>query len=107
MICNICGRTIVGKGNNPQPICDTEDERCCDNCYNEYVIPARLIMMHKIDKEPEVGDDIIIIKLAEEKSNNYSLRRGTIEFIDDAGQLHGTWGGLAVIPEEDTFVIVG
>ena len=106
MVCNICGKPIVGYGNNPYPICDTDEERCCDECNNAYVIPARLIMMHRVDKEPEVGDDIIIIKLAGEKSNNYSLRRGTVESIDDIGQLHGTWGGLAVIPEEDTFVVI-
>ncbi len=105
MVCNICGKPIVGYGNNPYPICDTDEERCCDECNDAYVIPARLLMMCKVDKEPEVGDDIIIIKLAGEKSNNYSLRQGTIESIDDIGQLHGTWGGLAVIPTEDTFVI--
>lgn len=31
---------------------------------------------------------------------------GRVEMIDDIGQLHGTWGGLAVIPEEDDFEII-
>ena len=26
---------------------------------------------------------------------------GTVERVDDAGQLHGTWGGLAAIPGVD------
>lgn len=26
---------------------------------------------------------------------------GTVEFVDDAGQLHGTWSGLAAIPGVD------
>ena len=26
--------------------------------------------------------------------------------IDDMGQLHGSWGGLAVIPGEDIFTII-
>lgn len=47
----------------------------------------------------KVGDKIRIIKMAGEPQ--YTGREGTIELIDDAGQLHGTWGGLAVIPEED------
>jgi hypothetical protein len=29
-----------------------------------------------------------------------------IEHIDGIGQLHGTWGGLAVIPEADDFEII-
>ena len=36
----------------------------------------------------------------------YAGRTGTVEFIDSIGQLHGTWGGLAIIPEVDEFVIV-
>ena len=36
----------------------------------------------------------------------YAGRSGTVEFIDSIGQLHGTWGGLAIIPEVDEFEIV-
>lgn len=32
---------------------------------------------------------------------HYEGRVGEIQRIDDAGQLHGTWGGLAVIPGVD------
>lgn len=35
----------------------------------------------------------------------YAGRTGTVEFIDSIGQLHGTWGGLAIIPEVDEFEI--
>lgn len=27
--------------------------------------------------------------------------KGRVEFVDDAGQLHGTWGSLAAIPGVD------
>ena len=27
--------------------------------------------------------------------------KGRVEYIDDAGQLHGTWGSLAAIPGVD------
>ena len=37
---------------------------------------------------------------------HYSGRIGKVERIDSLGQLHGTWGGLAVIPEEDSFKII-
>ncbi len=33
----------------------------------------------------------------------YAGRVGTVERIDDMGQLHGTWGGCALIPGEDFF----
>ena len=26
--------------------------------------------------------------------------------IDDIGQLHGTWGGLALVPDLDDFIVV-
>ena len=51
-----------------------------------------------------VGDLIRIDYMAGEE--NYWGREGTITSIDDAGQLHGTWGGLAVIPGEDSFTIL-
>lgn len=37
---------------------------------------------------------------------NYSGRTGVIRSIDDLGQLHGSWGGLAVIPGTDEFTIL-
>lgn len=47
----------------------------------------------------KVGDKIRIIDMDGEPQ--YAGREGIIELIDDAGQLHGTWGGLAVIPGVD------
>ena len=52
-----------------------------------------------------VGDKIKIIHLKGE-DNSYDGREGTVEHIDSLGQLHGTWGGLAVIPEEDEFKVL-
>lgn len=37
---------------------------------------------------------------------DYSNRVGTVTAIDGIGQLHGTWGGLAIIPEKDTYQIL-
>ena len=36
----------------------------------------------------------------------YNGKEGVVEYVDDAGQLHGTWGGCAVIPELDDFEVV-
>ena len=52
----------------------------------------------------KVGDKIRIISM--EGELGYSGKEGVVEFIDDIGQLHGTWGGLAVIPEEDDFIVI-
>lgn len=31
---------------------------------------------------------------------------GVVDHVDDMGQLHGTWGGLAAIPGEDIVTII-
>jgi hypothetical protein len=55
---------------------------------------------------PEVkpGDKIRIITMAGEP--HYNGREGTVDHIDGLGQLHGTWGGLAVVPEEDVYELI-
>lgn len=52
------------------------------------------------------GDTIRITKLDDPLDHTYVGREGVVRFIDGAGQLHGTWGGLAVIPGIDKFVII-
>ena len=42
-----------------------------------------------------VGDTIKIIKM--EGEPQYTGREGVVTHIDDAGQIHGTWGGCAVL----------
>ena len=54
-----------------------------------------------------VGDTIEIIRLDDPYTpESYVGKQGVVEHIDDAGQLHGTWGGLAVIPGVDGVKIV-
>lgn len=55
-------------------------------------------------KKVKVGDLIKIIKI--EGEPDYSNRIGIVTSIDGIGQLHGTWGGLAIIPEKDTYEII-
>ena len=40
--CCICFKEFKGIGNNPDPISEKEDDRCCDGCNTNNVIPARL-----------------------------------------------------------------
>ena len=57
------------------------------------------------DSEVKIGDKIRIIHL-EGEDNSYDDKEGTVEHIDDIGQLHGSWGGLAVIPGVDEFEVI-
>jgi len=52
----------------------------------------------------KVGDKIKIINMMGEPQ--YTGKEGVIIHIDSMGQLHGTWGGCAVIPGEDTFRVI-
>lgn len=52
------------------------------------------------------GMKIHIVELDDPYDDSYNGREGVVEFIDDAGQLHGTWGGLAVCPEVDVISLV-
>lgn len=52
----------------------------------------------------KIGDKIRIIEMSGEPQ--YTEREGTVEYIDDAGQIHGTWGGCALIPDEDKWEVV-
>lgn len=53
----------------------------------------------------KIGDKVRILHLNGEDSS-YDGREGLVTSIDGIGQLHGTWGGLAIIPEEDEFEII-
>ena len=63
--------------------------------------------MEKVKK----GDTIRIIRMNDDggkdfQARMYNGRSGVVEYIDSLGQLHGTWGGLVLIPEVDEFQIV-
>jgi hypothetical protein len=59
--------------------------------------------MSSIDFKP--GMKVRIIHL-EGEDNSYDGREGVINYIDAIGQLHGTWGSLAIIPEADEFEVL-
>lgn len=52
----------------------------------------------------KIGDIIEIDEMFDEPQ--YRGKTGTIQYIDDAGQIHGTWGGCALIPDIDEFHVI-
>ena len=52
----------------------------------------------------KIGDMIRILYMDGEPQ--YSGKIGTVTYIDDAGQIHGSWGGCAIIPEADEYEIL-
>jgi hypothetical protein len=55
-------------------------------------------------KDNYSGKTIKIISMSGE--SNYDGKTGVVKFVDGMGQLHGTWGGLALIPGEDSFEVI-
>lgn len=61
----------------------------------------------------KIGDTIVIKALANDKTSGlsdpsayeYVGKTGVVELIDDAGNLHGTWGGLGILPEDEYEVL--
>ena len=56
-------------------------------------------------REVYIGRTIRIISMAGEPQ--YDGKTGECTSVDDSGQLHGEWGGLAIQPERDNFILVG
>jgi len=53
--CSLCGENYIFGGNNPQPVIDDFDARCCETCDKTVVISARVAAMKE-----EFGDNIEI-----------------------------------------------
>ena len=52
----------------------------------------------------KAGDTIKIINMVGE--SKYNGKIGKVYFIDGMGQLHGSWGSLAVQPDKDAIVVI-
>lgn len=60
-------------------------------------------------KDVNVGDTIRIVRMDDDsgrdlQARDYNGRIGAVVSIDSSGQLHGTWGWLAVIPGVDKYI---
>lgn len=99
--CDICGKEFEGEGHNAEPI---KKGICCDDCNHKVIAIRMLEFLANRTRKVKVGDKIKILSMDGE--NDYSDRVGIVECIDDIGQIHGTWGGCALIPNVDKFVII-
>lgn len=59
----------------------------------------------------KIGDTIRIISLTDEPFNsNYIGRTGVVDGFDEdcygEPRIHGTWGGIFIYPNEDSFELV-
>lgn len=118
MKCAICGKEIKGFSNNAEPL---TKEAVCNDCNCNYVIPARTllvkwdemdneqkltnkqILVHQNKQRLKVGAKVLILEMQNE--SQYNGKFGIVEHIDDIGQIHGTWGGCALIPNTDIYYI--
>lgn len=57
-----------------------------------------------MSKKVKVGDKILIQAMQDEP--RYENISGVVTHIDDMGQIHGTWGGCALLPDIDEFKII-
>lgn len=53
---------------------------------------------------PKIGDKLKILHM--EGEPHYTGKVGTVTHIDSIGQIHGTWGGLAIQPEHDSWEVI-
>lgn len=51
-----------------------------------------------------IGKRIRILEMYGEPQ--YTNKEGVVEHIDDMEQIHGTWGGCAIVPGIDSFEII-
>ena len=59
--------------------------------------------MKEIRDFPKVGDMIHIYHMFGEPQ--YRDTEGIVKYIDDMNQIHGTWGGCALVPGDDYVIL--
>jgi hypothetical protein len=59
--------------------------------------------MKQVRRWPKVGDMIHIFHMFGEPE--YAGRDGVVRYIDDMDQIHGTWGGCALVSGDDFVVL--
>ncbi len=57
-----------------------------------------------MSEDSRIGKKIRIIHMDDHfAGDRYNGREGVVTSVDSMGQLHGTWGGLALIPGVDDY----
>ena len=70
-LCSICHDTYIGWGNNAEPV---NAGRCCDECNDFVVVPARIRMMYRKSTEPPPSPPTVI-GLAAEKAKRIGKKK--------------------------------
>ena len=53
------------------------------------------------------GTRIELLYMNDPYSPVHTGTKGTVVCVDDMGQIHGSWGGCALIPGVDEFEVIG
>jgi len=85
--CSICGGAIVGFGNAAWPV---NDNRCCDQCNAERVIPALRCRERDAKREGSNGGGLQMIDLNDIEDDSFLAINAT-----DLRWLYGLWVQLA------------
>ena len=56
-VCVICGKRFNEYGNRPWPVKPNKAGRCCDECDNQVVTPARLRLFQESRKQGDGSAD--------------------------------------------------
>ena len=82
-----------------------------ERIFTEIVAEKVKVLDGKKERTVTEGDRIRIIRMDDKNGKDpqaaaYNGKEGTVTHIDGIGQIHGTWGGLAINPELDEFTII-
>jgi|SRR6516165_7122015 len=67
-ICSICGGAIVGFGNDAWPV---NNDRCCDRCNAERVIPALRLRGREATRKGSNGGGLQMIDLSDIEDDSF------------------------------------
>ena len=121
MRCCICNNEIEGTPYQPYPFNESKDykSKCCEECYNKYVLVARHQLVsniylpsnsiYKLKPNETVIDIFWSVNSnlpLETYKENFIALSGTIETIDRfSKKVMGTWGNFQVDLEKDAWFI--
>ncbi len=88
------------------------DEKLCHQQVDEKLVVNKDYINPEVptkidDPKSLKGKRIKILKMDDPYSGKeYNGKEGTVEMVDSMGDLHGTWGSLAIIPEIDQIIVL-
>src|SRR5215813_4945001 len=86
-VCSICGGAIVGFGNDAWPV---NNDRCCDQCNAEHVIPALRLQGREAKRKSSNGGGLQMIDLNDIEDDSFLAIHA-----NDLRWLYALWVQLA------------